>query len=259
LKFRPYLLLAATALSFACHRAQPNHLPPPIPARIGAVETGVASWYGHPYHGRRTSNGEIYDMNQMTAAHLRLPFDTWVRVTNTRNGEQAEVRINDRGPFIKNRVIDLSREAARRVGMLGPGTDLVRIEIIPPPLMAKVSEPAPAAAPGVEAPQPRGASLPSTPAPMPPPSPVATAACPAQPYYAIQVGSFRDEENAERMQGKMEERYGSAVIVGLSMNGAPLHRVMVGCGATQSELSSLKDRLAADGIDGFLSRAQSTE
>lgn len=249
-------MLTATAFSFACHRAQPNHLPPPIPARIGAVETGVASWYGHPYHGRRTSSGEVYDMNQMTAAHLRLPFDTWVRVTNTRTGEQAEVRINDRGPFIKNRIIDLSQEAARRIGMLGPGTDLVRIEIIPPPLMAKVSATAPVAASGAEAPQPAGASLPAE---IPPAAPLAPAACPSQPYYAIQVGSFRDEENAERMQGKMEERYGSAVIVRVSMNGAPLHRVLVGCGATQNELSSLKDRLGADGIDGFISRTQSAQ
>ena len=249
-------MLTATAFSFACHRAQPNHLPPPIPARIGAVETGVASWYGHPYHGRRTSSGEVYDMNQMTAAHLRLPFDTWVRVTNTRTGEQAEVRINDRGPFIKNRIIDLSQEAARRIGMLGPGTDLVRIEIIPPPLMAKVSATAPVAASGVEAPQPAGAPLSAE---IPPAAPLAPAACPSQPYYAIQVGSFRDEENAERMQGKMEERYGSAVIVRVSMNGAPLHRVLVGCGATQNELSSLKDRLGADGIDGFISRTQSAQ
>jgi rare lipoprotein A len=253
LKFRPYLLLVATAFSFACHRAQPNHLPPPIPARIGAVETGVASWYGHPYHGRRTSNGEIYDMDKMTAAHLRLPFDTWVRVTNTRTGEDAEVRINDRGPFIKNRVIDLSREAARRIGMLAPGTDRVRVEIIPPPLMAKAAGTVPANAPGTEGP-PSGGSRPSEPAPMPPPEPLDPAACPAAPYYAIQVGSFRDEENAQRMRGKMEERYGVAAIVRAEMNGAQLYRVRVGCGATPGEVSALKDRLASDGIGGFLSR-----
>lgn len=249
-------MLAATAFSFACHRAQPNHLPPPIPARIGTVETGMASWYGHPYHGRRTSNGEIYDMDKLTAAHLRLPFDTWVRVTNTRTGEHAEVRINDRGPFIKNRVIDLSREAARQIGMLGPGTDRVSIEVIPPRPMAKAAEPSPVPVPGIEAPQTGGASAPADPAPLPPPVPIAPAECPAPPYYAIQVGSFRDEENAERMQGKMAERYGEASIVAAEVNGMPLHRVIVGCGATQRELAPLRDRLAADGISGFVSRAQ---
>ena len=94
------------------------------------VEQGVASWYGVPFNGHRTSNGEIYDMYQFTAAHRTLPFDSVVRVTNLRNGKQTEVRINDRGPFVENRVIDLSLAAARAIDMVGTGTSLVRIELI---------------------------------------------------------------------------------------------------------------------------------
>jgi rare lipoprotein A len=94
------------------------------------VELGVASWYGVPFHGRRAADGEIYDMNKMTAAHRTLPFDSVVRVTNLSNGLQTEVRIIDRGPFVGDRVIDLSAAAARALGMIGPGTAQVRIEMI---------------------------------------------------------------------------------------------------------------------------------
>jgi rare lipoprotein A len=97
------------------------------------IEEGVASWYGAPFHGRRTSNGETYDMHEMTAAHRTLPFGAVVRVTNLRNGKQTEVRINDRGPFVANRVIDLSEAAAQAIEMVGPGTAPVRLEIISGP------------------------------------------------------------------------------------------------------------------------------
>jgi rare lipoprotein A len=101
---------------------------PAIPGQY--VENGVASWYGVPFDGRRTSNGEIYDMHQMTAAHRTLPFGAIVRVTNLSNGKQVEVRINDRGPFVANRVIDLSLSAAKAIDMWGPGTAQVRLEIV---------------------------------------------------------------------------------------------------------------------------------
>src|SRR5512135_2346601 len=101
---------------------------PGLPA--GGVETGVASWYGGEFHGRLTSNREIYDMNDMTAAHPRLPFGTMVMVTNLDNERSAVVRINDRGPFVKNRIIDLSYAAARVLGMVGPGTARVRVEVL---------------------------------------------------------------------------------------------------------------------------------
>ncbi len=94
---------------------------------------GFASYYSEEFNGRQTSNGEIYDMNKLTAAHPYLPFNTWVRVTNVANQKSVTVRINDRGPFARNRIIDLSFAAAKALGMLGPGSIYVKLEIISPP------------------------------------------------------------------------------------------------------------------------------
>jgi len=116
------------------NQPQPSGPPPAVekqPAIPGVyMEEGEASWYGVPFNGHRTSNGEIYDMHQMTAAHRTLPFGTLVRVTNLSNGKQTQVRINDRGPFVANRVIDLSLAAARAIEMVGPGIAPVRLEIV---------------------------------------------------------------------------------------------------------------------------------
>jgi rare lipoprotein A len=97
-------------------------------------ETGLASWYGHPYHGRTAASGEVYDMETMTAAHPSLPFNTRVRVVNLENRKSVEVRIMDRGPFIEGRIIDLSHAAAKALGVIQPGTVPVRVEVleIPP-------------------------------------------------------------------------------------------------------------------------------
>ena len=106
---------------------------PPAPATApqpGYVETGLASWYGHPYHGRPAANGEIYDMEKLVAAHRTLPFDTWVRVYDLDNDKSVEVRIIDRGPFVDGRIIDLSHAAAQAIAMIGPGTAHVRMEVI---------------------------------------------------------------------------------------------------------------------------------
>jgi rare lipoprotein A len=97
-----------------------------------AFDRGVASWYGPGFHGRRTANGETYDQDELTAAHRSLPFNTLVRVENTRNGKSVVVRINDRGPFVGNRIIDLSHKAARNLEMIGAGTADVRLTIINP-------------------------------------------------------------------------------------------------------------------------------
>ncbi len=97
------------------------------------VEQGLASWYGVPYHGRRAADGEIYDMYKLTAAHRTLPFNTIVRVTNLSNGERVDVRITDRGPFVEDRIIDLSLAAARAIEMVVTGTTRVRLEIISAP------------------------------------------------------------------------------------------------------------------------------
>jgi rare lipoprotein A len=113
--------------------------PAPAPKRDSAApkrampaysEEGNASWYGVPFHGRRASNGEVYDMHKFTAAHRTLPFDTVVRVTNLSNGKSTVVRITDRGPFVDNRIIDLSMAAAREIDSIGAGVVPVRLEIV---------------------------------------------------------------------------------------------------------------------------------
>jgi len=98
-----------------------------LPSEEGFVEEGVASWYGRKFHGRRTANGEVYNMYQKTAAHKTLPFGTHVKVVNLSNGKEVIVKINDRGPFVKERIIDLSFAAAKDIALIGPGTTKVRL------------------------------------------------------------------------------------------------------------------------------------
>jgi rare lipoprotein A len=130
------LLLVFTA---GCGRPANARFPPPPakPAPIGWTETGVASWYGAPYDGRPAASGEIFDTRKLTAAHRTLPFDTWVEVTNLQNGRQVNVRINDRGPFIDGRIIDLSLAAANTIGLVGQGTGKVRLKVVRAPKHGK--------------------------------------------------------------------------------------------------------------------------
>ena len=126
------LLGASLALMTGCAKKTSAHVPSPVkPARVGETETGIASWYGVPYHGRRSANGEIYDMEKLTAAHRTLPFDTWVEVTNLVNKKHIDVRITDRGPFVSGRIIDLSLAAARELDMVASGVVKVQIKVIP--------------------------------------------------------------------------------------------------------------------------------
>lgn len=104
------------------------------------AETGIASWYGHPFHGRDTANGEVYDMNAITAAHKTLPMPTYVRVTNLENGRTLVVRVNDRGPFVNGRIIDLSRRSAQLLGFEQQGTARVKVEAIPSPEEVRIAE-----------------------------------------------------------------------------------------------------------------------
>jgi rare lipoprotein A len=109
-----------------------NRKPASAPPTLGVpVERGIASWYGPKFNGKRTASGERYDMNAFTAAHPSLPFGTKIGVRNTRTGREVMVRVNDRGPYSKNRVIDLSYAAAREVGVVGPGTASVEIYLVP--------------------------------------------------------------------------------------------------------------------------------
>jgi rare lipoprotein A len=167
------LLLFAT-LAGCAHKKHARHSPPPPQpgiTRPGDSETGFASWYGKPYHGRAAANGEIYDMEKLTAAHRTLPFNTWVRVHDLDNNKTVEVRIIDRGPFVDGRIIDLSHAAAREIEMIGPGIARVRVEVIRAP-----------------------EGVPSG-------------------FFAVQVGAFRDRDNAERLRSQMQSRYGSARLI----------------------------------------------
>lgn len=120
----PAIALALPMVVAVGCRARVDYFP------AGNVQTGIASWYGDEFHGRATSSKEVYDMNDLTAAHNTLPLGTYVMVTNLNNGKSVTVRINDRGPFVKNRVIDLSYAAASAIGLIGPGTAPVRIEVL---------------------------------------------------------------------------------------------------------------------------------
>jgi rare lipoprotein A len=151
-KWIKFLLLAAFVITGCAGRRPiassvpaapaPESLPAPLPtpaqpapAPIPGIysEEGTASWYGIPFHGRRAADGEIFDMNTMVAAHRTLPFGSVIRVTNLRNGREAEVRIIDRGPFVEGRILDLAHEAAVALDMIGTGVAQVRIELLSGP------------------------------------------------------------------------------------------------------------------------------
>lgn len=127
------LAVAALAFSGCAHKRGAKAPAPPPAVHPGYAETGVASWYGYPYHGRMAANGEIYDMEKLTAAHRTLPFNTWVRVEYLANHKTVDVRIIDRGPFVDGRIIDLSHAAARQIDLLGPGIGKVRLVVIQEP------------------------------------------------------------------------------------------------------------------------------
>jgi rare lipoprotein A len=124
--------LGLALISCGEKRAVRASVPPPV----AGAEVGIASWYGHPYHGRAAASGEIYDMEKFTAAHRTLPFGTLVRVVNLDNDKVVDVRINDRGPFVGDRIIDLSHAAAQAIGLIGPGIGRVRVEVMQTPVAA---------------------------------------------------------------------------------------------------------------------------
>jgi rare lipoprotein A len=147
---------------------------------------GVASWYGKRYHGQKTSSGEAYDMYAMTAAHTILPLPSYARVTNVANGKSVIVRVNDRGPFHEDRLIDLSYLAAQRLGLLGRGSGVVEVEAI---------------IPGNEAPPPAARAAPPEPIPAPAPATAAVSAEPGGIY--LQLGAFSVVQNADAFMRKM--------------------------------------------------------
>lgn len=188
----------------------------------GFVQRGIASWYGTKFHGRRTAGGEPYDMYAMTAAHRTLPIPTFVRVTNLRNGRSVIVRINDRGPFARNRVLDLSWAAAAKLGMLPNGTAPVEIRAIDPHRPG--SRPPPVAAAG-HAPIPALARSAAAHAPAPKPASERTA--PRRVY--VQAGAFAGLDNAERLRDRLLRAQVRAVRISPAEHDAGhVYRVRIG-------------------------------
>jgi rare lipoprotein A len=189
----------------------------------GYLERGVASWYGREFHGKRTSNGEIYDMYGLSAAHKTLPLPTMARVTNLANGKSVIVRINDRGPFRKDRVIDMSYAAARDLGMLGAGTTLVEVQALP--------EGASGAGPLI------GSAAPDLPNKAP-------ARQKEPPRMYVQAGAFGQAANAEQLKRQLGEQGMHNVVIRYDARSQPaLYRVRVGPIADAREYDAVVDRL----------------
>jgi rare lipoprotein A len=209
----------------------------------------MASWYGTKFDGRRTASGERYDMHQLTAAHPTLPFGTLVQVTNVENGRQVVVRINDRGPFGRRRVIDLSYAAARELRMVGPGTAQVELAVIgrfDPMAPASPAQPILLAVATVPA-APDAAAPPGTPAAAATP-----AATPAADTYTVQVGAFGESERAEALQRDLAGRYPSAVV----LSDGTWSRVQVGRFGDREEAETLRAELAATGLAAIVVAAR---
>jgi rare lipoprotein A len=207
------------------------------------VERGVASWYGPGFHKIRTSTGEPYDMYGMTAAHKTLPLPAYVRVTNLQNGRSVVVRVNDRGPFVDNRIIDLSYTAAAKLDMLRNGTAMVEVRAVDPTV--------PAADSTVFASMSVG-SLISTAgaaetAPLPPP---ATAPAPSHDATLfVQAGAFADPANAERLAARLRGGgYGNVFVRDDWIAGRKMYRVRIGPVPDVPEYDRIVDALARAGV-----------
>ncbi len=196
------------------------------PAQMPAIQTpgiyqsGIASWYGGKFQGRRTSNGEIYDMHKLTAAHKELPFNTLVEVENTQNQKKVLVRINDRGPFVKQRIIDLSYKAAQKIDMADTGTAPVKLRII---------------------------SSGGTPLTGTPPDPGIT---PPQNTYFLQAGAYRDRDNAHNVLQRILAAGPGIPFKIYQDNG--LYRIVSDNMDTRQEALEAKYRLDRAGLESFI-------
>jgi len=192
----------------------------PLPHANEFIQIGTASWYGKKFHGRRTSNGEIYNMYAVSAAHKTLPLGTYVRVTNLRNKRRLDLRINDRGPFIDGRVIDLSYRAGQKLGIIGTGTAPVKIVALG-----------------------RASSTKKT---------GKTAYIPEnyeRGNFTIQIGAFSDFKNAQRLKAKLSRVYRNAHITKYDNGLIILYRVRVGKCSTMQEARKLKKKIKRKGFN----------
>jgi len=195
----------------------------------GYKERGVASWYGPDFHARPTSSGEPYDMYAMTAAHKTLPIPVYARVTNLGNGRSVIVRINDRGPFVANRIIDLSYTAAHKLDMTRAGTAFVEVEVITPGAPAQLAQAVaqPATTPAT------GTSL-------------------TGPVLYLQVGAFGVAANATRLAERLRAAGIEQVSVAQPAGTPPLYRVRVGPIADVAGYDAMAARVARLGVEGRL-------
>lgn len=226
--YRPVRRTALTAvfliLLTACGKKVP--VASRAPSSTGAELQGLASYYAEPYHGRKTANGETFDTyEELTAAHRTLPFNTLVKVTNQSNGRDVDVRINDRGPFVDGRVIDLSLKAAREIDMVSAGVVPVKLIILKEGSAGPVSASRVAGAPP---------SFPDA-------------------VYTIQVGAFESEDAAEALKRTLDERYRD-VTIQTSSTTQTFYRVRVGRLADLASAEKLSKQLREEKFDPFVVR-----
>jgi rare lipoprotein A len=243
-----------------------------LSSSVGYVERGVASWYGPGFHKVRTSTGEPYDMYGMTAAHKTLPLPAYVRVTNLQNGRSVVVRVNDRGPFVGNRIIDLSYTAASKLDMLRNGTAMVEVRSLdaPPAFNAAAANPpaslsaatAPSAAPPPNAPGTSNATAPvdapvtaagfapaATPQTDSSNGTVSLVAVPAPGSLFIQAGAFSDPKNAERLVERLRGgAYGKVFVRDNEIAGRRMYRVRIGPVPDVAEFDRIVAALERAGI-----------
>jgi rare lipoprotein A len=215
----------------------------------GFVERGVASWYGPDFHGHNTSSGEPYDMYAMTAAHKTLPLPCYARITNLANGKSVVVRINDRGPFVANRIVDLSYSAALRLDLVRTGTGFVELRALEPgedTLYAAAAPPAPAPVQGPSAPEPM---ITAPPVATEPAGAGALVLAPHDLSLYIQVGAYGDPANASRVLTRLQAAgVPRAWVQAVASNGRTLQRVRIGPIASVADYDQLAARLATLGF-----------
>lgn len=196
----------------------------PIPSSHGFIQEGIASWYGKKFHGRKTSNGEVYDMYGETAAHKTLPMHTRLLVENLENGKEVIVRINDRGPFVKGRIIDLSLTSAKKLDFIKKGTARVRITALGEALVFKKGEES------------------------------FERFAPHEDFSAgefyVQIGSFTDKKNADNLKNKMLSWGKKTVIKTFEEEGKKFYRVQVRAGKNLRYANRMERALGASGFPG---------
>jgi len=225
----------------------------------GLVQTGIASWYGSDFHGKRTANGEVYDMDKLTAAHKYLPFNTLVEVENLDNNQKVLVRINDRGPFVEGRVIDLSRKAAQRIGIEDTGTARVRIRIVNATDTASIpqnepTEPDTNQETGIEKEEisvveVKETGIPKSTVPPPTNPPPSVQGDNPEGYY-LQAGAFSSMKNAKRQVREIKR-----ILPGVSFNIQyieGLYKIISDRLGSRETAETFKDHLEKNGIKAII-------